>query len=262
MCLAGFGTFQNSASGVNTCSGCRDGYYNPGDSVSCLTCGNNALFIYPGKQDAVTFRPTSKPGSDTQFGARTTDECYPLMVQMDESMGTHLIDTTVFINSGGNPPGGSVTGASSAQACADSCAGNCIAATFIYTRTSSDDENDKVGRCLQIPASGGTPLYVKVLPLDYVSGASVGKKKNSTGLITGQAAVASGHFVLWGGASPSLLGIPHSSFPGTVQNCRATCSTDSSCWGFFFSGGTCDLRRGFQGEGHRTFLRTVVSQLA
>jgi hypothetical protein len=179
------------------------------------------------------------------------------MVQMDESMGTHIVDTTALIETGAAPLGAMLTGAATAQACGDSCtsSGICIAATFVYSRTTTDDEDDKSGRCVQVPAGGGTPLYVKVLPLDYVSGAS--RKKG----ISGAAAVASGHFVLWGGANPNL-GQPHNSFPGSVENCRATCSNDGECWGFFYSGGTCNLRKGYQAEGHRTFFRTVTSQLA
>jgi hypothetical protein len=172
---------------------------------------------------------------------------------MDESMGTHLVNTSAFLAGSGVIADGTQTvSASTAQACADACDNDnneCIGATFIYTDTLTSGAGNLGGRCLKYlrnPPGGIYDLYVKVLPLDYVSGASKGK-----------AAVASGHYVKWTATTlqhgqPLAMenGLP---IPNTLQGCKSACDNMSECWGLYWNG-ACVLRTGFEAEGHRTFF--------
>ena len=172
-------------------------------------------------------------------------------------MGTHLVNTTSFLAGGTFTDGTQSVSASSAAQCAALCDDDnneCIGATFIYDVTLSTDATKLQGRCLKYlrnPTGGAYSLYVKVLPLDYLSGASSN--------IQGAAAVASGHYVKW---SPADLqhgrALEHqgSTLPIVidVEACKDICDNKAACWGFYYGGG-CMLRTGFSdAEGHRTFF--------
>jgi hypothetical protein len=172
------------------------------------------------------------------------------MWQLDESMGTHLVNTSTLpaaiFGVQQNP-------AATAQACADSCSvsGTCIGSTWIYDDTTSGAANTLAGRCIWyiINPFGGHTLYVKVLPMDYMAGAT-----------TGQAAVTTGHYVRYQSASPNL-GITISNTTATgLPDCKAACDNSVQCWGFYYNG-FCILRKGLEGEGHRSWIHVIGSQV-
>jgi hypothetical protein len=178
------------------------------------------------------------------------------MWQLDESMGTHLANTTGVFATPQVIPGGVQTwpGVTSAQNCSYSCeiSANCIGATWIYSDTSSTSANVYTGTCityLQNPSNGHL-LYIKVLPMDYMAGAT-----------TGKAAVASGHYVLFRAMSPNL-GV---SFLGnntaSYDDCSTTCDNNVQCWGFYYINGYCIPRKGLEGEGHRTLMHVIGSRI-
>jgi hypothetical protein len=103
-------------------------------------------------------------------------------------------------------------------------------------------------------------LYVKALPLDYVSGASGGRFSGRKE-VQGQAAVTSGAYMRWQSVEANL-GVTLSNITGVdLWNCMATCDFNAECWGFYYGSSSCDLRRGFDGEGHRSFLHVVGSEV-
>ena len=247
VCLAGYGTSANSYNNSATsCSGCSDGFYQEGASTSCLTCGTTDAFVYPGKVDAVgPVSATTKPPSAAGVaGAVSKDQCYPQYYQMDESMGTHIMNYTGVAN----------TSDASATACAASCNSDntCIAATWVYTNTLSGDSADTAGKCYMVTPTGtGGTLAVKVLPMDFLSGAS----------LKGKAAVASGAYVFWAHDYTTLLGVELATSTNGLQACKDLCDANSACVLFQHDGTTCALRTGLEAEGARTFMHIVGDKI-
>jgi len=255
VCLPGYGTLPNTHSNSSIlCTGCLNGYYSAGSTTTCTSCGTVQPFSYPGKNELITTTPTTKIGTQVTPGARSTDECYPSMWQLDESMGTHLVNTTGY--PGYTPPGvqnqaGSLT---TAQACYDNCAAStiCWGATWIYNDTISSASNIYTGVCLWYmnnPGGGTNTLYVKVLPMDYMAGATKDK-----------AAVASGSYVKYSTVNPNLgatiTGGNTTSTDTPLPACKALCDQNPECWGFYYNG-HCVIRKGLEGEGHRSFIHVI-----
>ena len=182
--------------------------------------------------------------------------CYPSIWQLDESMGTHLVNTF-----GVNPtlPDGTQAqpGAATAQECADQCTASdaCIGSTWIYSDTTQAAYNDYDGMCLfyianpSDPSSGYT-LYVKVLPLDYLSGAST----------TGRAAVTSGAYVKYSAVTPDLGRTMSNTTAVGLKACKDACDMKGQCWGFYYNG-YCALMKGYEAEGYRTFMHVVAAKV-
>ena len=250
VCLAGYGTSANSYNNSATsCSGCSDGFYQEGASTSCLTCGTTDAFVYPGKTDAVgPVSATTKPPSAAGVaGAVSKDQCYPEYYQMDESMGTHIMNYT----------GATATGVASAALCAADCNSDntCIAATWVYTNTSSGGSAETAGTCYKVfptYTSGAGKLAVKVLPLDFLSGAS----------LKGRAAVPSGSYAFWAQDYTAVLGVELATSINDLQACKDLCDADSACVLFQHDGTTgCALRTGLEAEGARTFMHMVGDKI-
>jgi hypothetical protein len=75
VCLPGFGASPFSHSNnSNLCTGCLNGYYQPGGGTTCLACGAITPFVYPGKNELITTTATTKIGNLSAPGARSTDE--------------------------------------------------------------------------------------------------------------------------------------------------------------------------------------------
>ena len=186
------------------------------------------------------------------------------MWQLDESMGTHLVNTTDYPwgnlgigNTGTGQPAGTQTRTeTTAQSCVDECAKStaCIGATWMYADTQSNGRTNSTGSCMWYLASpvgsGIHTLYVKVLPMDYMSGAST----------KGQAAVSSGSYVRYSTVDANL-GETISNVSASSKSlsaCRVDCDNSVQCWGFYYNG-NCVLRKGLEGEGHRSFVHVVHS---
>jgi hypothetical protein len=249
VCLAGYGTDSDSFSAdADVCTGCKDGFYQAGASTDCLTCGTMAAFTFAGKNDAVgpVAATTKPPSAATVAGAVSLDQCYPQYYQMDESMGTHIVNYT----------GLTATGDATATACATMCNDantDCIAATFVYTSTLSSASADNSGACYKVTNSGtGGQLAVKVLPLDYLSGASSGK-----------AAVASGSYVFWVQGYATKLGVELATYTDKdLQACKDLCDNNAACVLFQHDGTNgCALRTGLEAEGARTFMHIVGDKI-
>jgi hypothetical protein len=177
--------------------------------------------------------------------------CYPAVWQLDESMGTHLVNTSVLSPT---PDGAQIQGgAGTAQQCADQCAGSpsCIGSTWIYSDTLSWSATNYAGQCIFYIANptNGHTLYVKVLPLDYLSAAS-----------SGRAAVSSGAYVKYNSVSPNLGVTISNTTAAGVKPCKNACDALGHCWGFYYNG-FCVLRTGFEAEGHRTFMHVLGEQV-
>ena len=172
------------------------------------------------------------------------------MWQLDESMGTNLVNTTGYPwDSGGTPDGIQTELAiNTTQECVNECiqSSSCIGATWIYSNTSSTGLANYSGSCLTYvmsPIPGPVDLYVKMLPMDYLAGSSTG----------GKAAVSSGHYQFWSDATANLGVSINGTVPTSLSNCKVSCDNEVQCWGFYY-GPDCDLRKGLEGEGHRTFI--------
>jgi len=86
--------------------------------------------------------------------------------------------------------------------------------------------------------------------MDYMAGASVESK----------AAVASGSYVKYTTMNPNL-GATTTNGNTTITAsplpvCKALCDQNPECWGFYFNG-HCVLRKGLEGEGHRTLIHVI-----
>ena len=256
MCVAGYGKSTNSISAGATCSGCDSGYYQEGGGITCVQCAGTVTYTFTGKTDPITTTAISRPGKAADAGAKSLDQCYPDLYQLDESMGTHI----------GNYSSLSTTAAANTSACAAACGDTCVAATWVYNST------DNSGNCYLIDQGGvtitTTALAVKALPFDTIGGSS----------IISQAAVASGSYVIFQGhAESAMYGKPIETIGATIGNfangtvhsatqCKDACDGDSSCWGFYHTAGspgvgTCYLRAALEAEGARTFVNVVGTRV-
>jgi len=240
VCLPGFGLYTSDGTSLGAdCGGCTAGTFNDGSSANCTVCPTSK-FDFPGKTDTVSDIPaTSNPGDANTAGAAATDQCYPEYFQMDDSQGTHLVDTTGLTDAGIN----------NAAACAAACEdGSCLASTFVYT---SADSTDNSGKCFKVTSTtGNDTLALKVLPLDTLSGSSNGK------------AAATGSYVVWSGDAAAPIGAPLDVLAGSSpQACKDACDASSACALLYFSGNTCTLRKGLEAQATRTFINVVGAKL-
>jgi hypothetical protein len=167
-------------------------------------------------------------------------------------MGTHLANTTGYPTT--IPDGVQNQAAvADAQTCVDLCVASsiCIGSTWIYNNTASTAVTDYGGICLWyiINPGGSTTLYVKVLPMDYMAGATSAK-----------ASVATGSYVKYTGAGANLGVTISNTTAAGLDLCKAACDNNVQCWGFYYNG-FCILRKGLEGEGHRSWLHIIGAQV-
>ena len=255
------------------CTGCADGFYQPGINTTCMACTATLSFSYQGKSDVVSgVGATTVPGTNVSAlvaalpGAKNSDECLPWYYQIDESMGTHL-QPYVYGS-------GTVANISTASACASRCdnTAGCFAATFVYATTVPGQETNTAGVCyiiMQGP-SATMKLAAKAVPLDYISGSSVsaraGRGGTGAATLTGKSTVTTGLYVIFNGHPfGSMLGVAIQGYESgrsmTVATCKSTCDADSSCVLFYHDGTTCYMRTGYEAEGARTFINIVNTQI-
>jgi hypothetical protein len=89
--------------------------------------------------------------------------------------------------------------------------------------------------------------------MDYMSAASRGKAG-------GKAAVVTGHYVRYTSAAANLGATLSNTTATGLNACRVSCDDNVQCWGFYYNG-VCDLRKGLEGEGHRSFIHVVGSRI-